>query len=824
VETVAPPTTTKLPATFIGAITWSGKDSEPGEDNKDFPTMGRKLEGTVAAGPSFDVIANMVPVTFKERQRHLYRVDFTPVQEVRRRRRFLLLEALKDCKTAIAYDGDHLVYCPQLILNKKELEIPAQCFVKREEPPETVLVKLSWADHQKAVLDKKSVMFFCTRFKEAMAAQKDRISIGSDYFDLAKAQQVPEHKCILAPGMSQTVYVTQCGPVLNVDLMFKHIRTDTVWDLMQQMQTRPGWQVAIEVAFSHKSVLISYSDPKKSVIIDKVRMDLSPQSTFDLKGTKTTYADYVKSKYGLASPDLDKKQPLLENVSRTKRDKDGKPVVTHFIPSLCNLTGQTEDMKNDRFRCRELIKLTAVAPGARLTRIQTALTGMVQSEGFHRAFDPWGIEMVPKLLRFPARRLPSPLLRNATERIPIQDDCQSWQVKGKFDSFQKASCFDKWAVLTFQMTNEVDELIRNLMAIGVRDMGIPMTQPEVFNTKGSKRPQDFKEIIEKKIKELKPNFLVVVIPFATDEPYKTVKQMLGHIGVPSQFVTNKALEKDSWTKAIMIMIQMNCKGGGAPWTADLKFHASTPTMIVGLDIHHGGDLEHKGGSVAGYVASLNRECTHYFSRTFLVKPKQQEFEKLSPDGHGLKELTVEAIKRFKATNKNAAPKVLVVYRDGGSEGELARICKYEVAQFQAAFKDTGIECKLAFIVVLKKIRTRFFMVNPSNDKEVSNPPPGTIIDRFITNALLPEFLLCCQHVNQGSATPTKYQLLHDDTGLSGDTLEMYTYCLSHLYFNWPGTIRVPAPVKYASTIAKFVGQILRGVEVNEILWERLHYL
>lgn len=23
-------------------------------------------------------------------------------------------------------------------------------------------------------------------------------------------------------------------------------------------------------------------------------------------------------------------------------------------------------------------------------------------------------------------------------------DCQSWQVKGKFDSFQKASCFDKW--------------------------------------------------------------------------------------------------------------------------------------------------------------------------------------------------------------------------------------------------------------------------------------------------------------------------------------------------------------------------------------------
>jgi aubergine-like protein len=616
--------------------------------------------------------------------------------------------------------------------------------------------------------------------------------------------------------------VTQCGPVLNADMMFKHIRTDTVWDLMQQMRTRPGWEAAIEFAFSHKSVLISYSDPKKSVIIDKVRMDLSPQSTFDLKGTPTTYADYVKSKYGLMSPDLDKKQPLLENVSRTKRDKDGKPVVSHFIPSLCKLTGQTDEMKNDRFRCRELIKLTAVPPGQRITQIQETLSMMVSSEGFHKAFDPWGIEIVPKLLKFPARRLPAPLLRNASGPIHIQDDSQSWQVKGRFDTFLKASCFDNWAVLAFQKTNEAMELIDNLMAIGSKDMGIAMKPPQIFDTAGDRRPQAFKSIIETQIKKLSPNFLVVVIPVATDEPYKTVKQMLGQYGVPSQFVTNKALEKDGWTKAIMIMMQMNCKGGGAPWTVDLKFQ--TPTMVVGLDIHHGGDLEHKGGSVAGYVASLNRECTRYYSRTFIVKPKQQEFEKLSPEGHGLKELTVEAIKRFKVTNNNAAPKIVVVYRDGGSEGELSRITKYEVAQFQAAFKDAGIECKLAFIVVLKKIRTRFFMVNPNNDKEVSNPPPGTIIDRFITNAVLPEFLLCCQHVNQGSATPTKYQLIQDDTGLNADTLEMYTYCLSHLYFNWPGTIRVPAPMKYASTIAKFDGLILRGLEVNAKMWERLHYL
>ena len=41
-------------------------------------------------------------------------------------------------------------------------------------------------------------------------------------------------------------------------------------------------------------------------------------------------------------------------------------------------------------------------------------------------------------------------------------------------------------------------------------------------------------------------------------------------------------------------------------------------------------------------------------------------------------------------------------------------------------------------------------------------------------------------------------------------LQMYTYCQAHMYFNWNGTIRVPAVVKYASTLAKFTGQVRRA--------------
>ena len=68
--------------------------------------------------------------------------------------------------------------------------------------------------------------------------------------------------------------------------------------------------------------------------------------------------------------------------------------------------------------------------------------------------------------------------------------------------------------------------------------------------------------------------------------------------------------------SLQVILQMNCKAGGAPWTVDMKL--AKPTMIVGLDVHHGGDLEHKAGSVAGFVATMNRECTQYYSRTFQV--------------------------------------------------------------------------------------------------------------------------------------------------------------------------------------------------------------
>lgn len=76
---------------------------------------------------------------------------------------------------------------------------------------------------------------------------------------------------------------------------------------------------------------------------------------------------------------------------------------------------------------------------------------------------------------------------------------------------------------------------------------------------------------------------------------------------------------------------------------------------------------------------------------------------------------------------------------------------------------------------------------------LGNPPPGTVVDHTITRKTWADFFLVSQHVGQGTVSPTHYIILQDSGSWNVDHLQRVTYKMTHLYYNWPGTIRVPAP-------------------------------
>lgn len=177
---------------------------------------------------------------------------------------------------------------------------------------------------------------------------------------------------------------------------------------------------------------------------------------------------------------------------------------------------------------------------------------------------------------------------------------------------------------------------------------------------------------------------------------------------------------------------------------------------------------------------------------------------------------IKALNTFKKYN-NCYPKKIVVYRDGVGEGQLQFVHTHEVnevkRQLQTVYPSPE-DVKMAYIVVTKKINTRLFANR-------QNPPPGTIVDDVITEPSKFDFFLVAQQVNQGTVTPTAYNVIEDTSGLDVDKLQRLTYKLCHLYFNWSGTVRVPAPCQYAHKLAVLVSQAIReapSTKLEELLY------
>jgi hypothetical protein len=113
-----------------------------------------------------------------------------------------------------------------------------------------------------------------------------------------------------------------------------------------------------------------------------------------------------------------------------------------------------------------------------------------------------------------------------------------------------------------------------------------------------------------------------------------------------------------------------------------------------------------------------------------------------------------------------------------------------------------------FIVVNKKTDVKFF---ENSNGSLRNPQDGTVVD---TGAVHPEhfeFYLQPQFVNQGTATPSHFHVLYDDTGIPLEILENVTFHMSYYYWGWSGAVRLPAPLKMAEKANAFCGKYLSGM-------------
>lgn len=217
-------------------------------------------------------------------------------------------------------------------------------------------------------------------------------------------------------------------------------------------------------------------------------------------------------------------------------------------------------------------------------------------------------------------------------------------------------------------------------------------------------------------------------------------------------------------------------------------------MTIGFDVCH--DTRDKSKSYSAMVATMDlKQNIKYFSAV----SAHTNGEELSNE---FQMNVSKALREFRNLHKTLPARILV-YRDGVGEGQTNYVCEHEIANLRKRldniYFDAGVTagCKMAFIIVSKRINTRFFL-------GTRNPAPGTVVD----DVTLPErydFFLVSQSVRQGTVAPTSYNVISDNMGLGPDKLQMLTYKQTHLYYNWSGTTRVPAVCQYAHKLAALVG-------------------
>ncbi|XP_045391065.1 piwi-like protein 3 [Lemur catta] len=316
---------------------------------------------------------------------------------------------------------------------------------------------------------------------------------------------------------------------------------------------------------------------------------------------------------------------------------------------------------------------------------------------------------------------------------------------------------------------------------------------------------------ERRTKE-PPQMVVCLLSDDEKDRYDKIKKYLcTACPTPSQCVVAKTLKRPKIFPVVCEKLaqQMVCKMGGALWKVDTGIKKA---MFVGIDCFH--DTVNRKKSIAGFVASTTDQLTKWYSQCVI----QEAGEEIV---NGLTDCLRAALEVW-CQNESCVPRSVIVYRDGVGDGQLQALLDHEIPQMLACLKNipSRENVALTFIVVKKRINTRFFAVS---GRSLQNPNPGTVIDVELTRKEWYDFFIVSQSVREGTVTPTHYNVIYDTVCLRPNTVQRLTYQLCHMYYNWAGIIRVPAPCHYAHKLAYLVGQSIHE-QPDSSLSTLLYYL
>lgn len=730
-----------------------------------------------------------------------YHIDYSPQMEARRLRSALLFQHEDLIGRTHAFDGT-ILFLP------KRLEHKVTEVFSQSRQGEVVKITITLTNElpptSPTCLQFYNIIF--RRLLRIMSLQQ----IGRNYYNPGDPISIPKHRLMIWPGFTTSILQYETSIMLCADVSHKVLRSETVLDFMYSLYEQVGesrFREACAKELIGLIILTRYNN--KTYRVDDIDWDISPQDTFKkADGSEISFMDYYKRQYSQDITDLS--QPALISQPRKKRGPGGAvqgPLV--LIPELCFLTGLTDKMRSDFNVMKDLSVHTRLPPDRRVKEVGKLIQYITKDDNVQKELRDWGLKFEPNLHSFSGRVVQAEKIRQGGKTFDYNPNNADWSKETRGASLISVKPLNNWLLVYSSRNYDVaNTLVQNLFKV-TPAMGIQMNKAIMVETED--RTEAYLRTLQQKVTS-DTQMVVCLLSSNRKDKYDAIKKYLCvDCPTPSQCVLARTLGKPQTVMAIAtkIALQMNCKMGGELWSVEIPL---TRLMIVGIDCYH--DTTSGRRSIAGFVASLNPGMTRWYSRCVIQDVGQEVVD-------GLK-VCLQAALRTWYTNNQHMPMRIIVYRDGVGDGQLKTLVDYEVPQLFECLKTVGKDyCpKLTVIVVKKRLNNRFFA---HADGRLQNPPPGTVIDVEVTRPEWYDFFIVSQSVRNGTVSPTHYNVIYDNNGLKPDHMQRLTYKLCHMYFNWPGVIRVPAPCQYAHKLAFLVGQSIHR-EPNLTLAEKLYYL
>lgn len=731
---------------------------------------------------------------------HQYHVSFSPEIELRRLKSGILSEH-RELLGGYLYDGSKLFTTTKLKEEKTILHT-------KSKQGENYMITIKYVGVI-SMTEWQSLQILNLILRRSMEGLKLQL-VGRNFYDPVAKIDLREHRMQLWPGYQTSIRQHERDILLCAEIAHKVMRTETVYDIFRRCQENArDFREDFKRHIIGLTVLTDYNN--KTYRINDIDFHKTPKETFSMKGEKVTFMDYYYQKYNIRI--RDPQQPLLLSKAKERSLRGGEKEVVILIPELCRATGLNDSMRNNFQLMRAMADHTRMNPDRRIERLRTFNDRLQQTEDSMRILTDWNMRLDNRLVEVKGRILDQQRIVFKDHRKETGGEQADWtrhcRSMGMFTTSSRG--LERWAVIA---TNRNSRDLRNFVESLIRaasGMNMRIDRPREVMIYDD-RNHSFIQAMEDCCRQ-DPQLIMCLVPNNNAERYASIKKK-GCLerAVPTQVITQKSASNQRGLMSICtkVAIQINCKLGYTPWMIDVPLSG---LMTIGYDVAK--SARDKSKAYGALVATMDLKVNATFYSTVAECSSHDVL------ANSLWPMMTKALRQYRKEH-DKLPNRILFYRDGVGEGSLKQVYEHEVKDIVEKLEQEYKRAKMekppmfAYVVVTKSINTRVF-------ERGRNPPPGTVVDDVVTLPERYDFYLVSQSVRQGTVAPTSYNVVYSNIRLTPDQMQLLTYKMTHLYYNWSGTTRVPAVCQYAKKLASLVASSLYQPPQNA-LEKKLYYL